>query len=102
MSHGGEVPSKFDLSKLRLVACAGEPLNRVIDLDQYDNVQEGLILVFRLHADGLGVIDGGRGRHGHARQRELAGADGAAGPAPHDGRWEDWARIAIGGLAALR
>jgi len=27
MSHGGEVPSKFDLSKLRLVACAGEPLN---------------------------------------------------------------------------
>jgi len=27
MSHGGEVPSKFDLSRLRLVACAGEPLN---------------------------------------------------------------------------
>jgi len=27
MSHGGEVPAKFDLSKLRMVACAGEPLN---------------------------------------------------------------------------
>jgi acetyl-CoA synthetase len=27
MSHGGEVPAKFDLSRLRLVACAGEPLN---------------------------------------------------------------------------
>jgi len=27
MSHGGEVPSKYDLSKLRLIACAGEPLN---------------------------------------------------------------------------
>jgi acetyl-CoA synthetase len=27
MSHGGEAPSKFDLSKLRLMACAGEPLN---------------------------------------------------------------------------
>ena len=27
MSHGGEVPSKFDLSRLRLIACAGEPLN---------------------------------------------------------------------------
>jgi acetyl-CoA synthetase len=27
MSHGGEVPSKYDLSRLRLVACAGEPLN---------------------------------------------------------------------------
>ena len=27
MSHGGEVPSKYDLSRLRLIACAGEPLN---------------------------------------------------------------------------
>jgi acetyl-CoA synthetase len=27
MSHGGEVPSRYDLSRLRLVACAGEPLN---------------------------------------------------------------------------
>ena len=27
MSHGGDAPSKFDLSKLRLMACAGEPLN---------------------------------------------------------------------------
>jgi len=27
MSHGEEVPKKFDLSKLRLLACAGEPLN---------------------------------------------------------------------------
>ena len=27
MSHGGEAPSKFDLTKLRLMACAGEPLN---------------------------------------------------------------------------
>jgi len=27
MSHGGEAPAKFDLSRLRLVACAGEPLN---------------------------------------------------------------------------
>jgi len=27
MSHGGEIPSKYDLRKLRLIACAGEPLN---------------------------------------------------------------------------
>jgi len=27
MSHGGEVPARYDLSKLRLIACAGEPLN---------------------------------------------------------------------------
>ena len=27
MSHGGEAPGKFDLSRLRLIACAGEPLN---------------------------------------------------------------------------
>ena len=27
MSHGGEAPSKYDLSRLRLIACAGEPLN---------------------------------------------------------------------------
>ncbi|MCC6650955.1 MAG: acetate--CoA ligase, partial [Candidatus Eisenbacteria bacterium] len=27
MSHGGDVPSKYDLSRLRLIACAGEPLN---------------------------------------------------------------------------
>jgi len=27
MSHGGEAPSRFDLSRLRLLACAGEPLN---------------------------------------------------------------------------
>jgi acetyl-CoA synthetase len=27
MSHGGEAPDSFDLSKLRLLACAGEPLN---------------------------------------------------------------------------
>jgi acetyl-CoA synthetase len=27
MSHGSEAPEKFDLSKLRLMACAGEPLN---------------------------------------------------------------------------
>jgi len=27
MSHGAEAPSKFDLSRLRLIACAGEPLN---------------------------------------------------------------------------
>ena len=27
MSHGGEVPQKYDLSRLRLIACAGEPLN---------------------------------------------------------------------------
>ncbi|HEX6850764.1 MAG TPA: acetate--CoA ligase [Candidatus Polarisedimenticolaceae bacterium] len=27
MSHGGDVPAKFDLSRLRLIACAGEPLN---------------------------------------------------------------------------
>ncbi|WP_233261356.1 acetate--CoA ligase [Vitiosangium sp. GDMCC 1.1324] len=27
MSHGGEAPARYDLKKLRLVACAGEPLN---------------------------------------------------------------------------
>lgn len=27
MSHGAEVPARFDLSRLRLLACAGEPLN---------------------------------------------------------------------------
>lgn len=27
MSHGGEAPGRYDLSRLRLVACAGEPLN---------------------------------------------------------------------------
>jgi acetyl-CoA synthetase len=27
MSHGADAPGKFDLSKLRLLACAGEPLN---------------------------------------------------------------------------
>jgi acetyl-CoA synthetase len=27
MSHGAELPAKYDLSRLRLVACAGEPLN---------------------------------------------------------------------------
>jgi acetyl-CoA synthetase len=27
MSHGPDAPNKFDLSRLRLVACAGEPLN---------------------------------------------------------------------------
>lgn len=27
MSHGEEAPAKFDLSRLRLLACAGEPLN---------------------------------------------------------------------------
>ncbi|HEU4564535.1 MAG TPA: acetate--CoA ligase [Gemmatimonadaceae bacterium] len=27
MSHGAEAPSKYDLSRLRLIACAGEPLN---------------------------------------------------------------------------
>lgn len=27
MSHGHEAPAKYDLSRLRLVACAGEPLN---------------------------------------------------------------------------
>ncbi|HJW33458.1 MAG TPA: acetate--CoA ligase [Holophagaceae bacterium] len=27
MSHGDEAPAKFDLSRLRLIACAGEPLN---------------------------------------------------------------------------
>jgi acetyl-CoA synthetase len=27
MSHGAEAPAKYDLSRLRLVACAGEPLN---------------------------------------------------------------------------
>ena len=27
MSHGAEAPAKFDLKRLRLVACAGEPLN---------------------------------------------------------------------------
>jgi acetyl-CoA synthetase len=27
MSHGPEAPSKYDLSRLRLIACAGEPLN---------------------------------------------------------------------------
>jgi len=27
MSHGSEAPAKFDLSRLRLIACAGEPLN---------------------------------------------------------------------------
>jgi acetyl-CoA synthetase len=27
MSHGGEAPAKYDLSRLRLIACAGEPLN---------------------------------------------------------------------------
>ncbi len=27
MSHGGEVPAKYDLTRLRLIACAGEPLN---------------------------------------------------------------------------
>jgi acetyl-CoA synthetase len=27
MSHGGEVPARYDLSRLRLLACAGEPLN---------------------------------------------------------------------------
>jgi acetyl-CoA synthetase len=27
MSHGGEAPGRFDLSRLRLLACAGEPLN---------------------------------------------------------------------------
>ncbi|ABC81817.1 acetate--CoA ligase [Anaeromyxobacter dehalogenans] len=27
MSHGGDAPAKYDLRKLRLIACAGEPLN---------------------------------------------------------------------------
>ncbi|HZZ83239.1 MAG TPA: acetate--CoA ligase [Anaeromyxobacteraceae bacterium] len=27
MSHGGEAPARYDLKKLRLVACVGEPLN---------------------------------------------------------------------------
>jgi acetyl-CoA synthetase len=27
MSHGGEAPARYDLSRLRLLACAGEPLN---------------------------------------------------------------------------
>ena len=27
MSHGAEVPAKYDLGRLRLIACAGEPLN---------------------------------------------------------------------------
>jgi len=27
MSHGAESPAKYDLSRLRLIACAGEPLN---------------------------------------------------------------------------
>ncbi|MBK6406098.1 MAG: AMP-binding protein [Holophagales bacterium] len=27
MSHGPEAPAKYDLSRLRLIACAGEPLN---------------------------------------------------------------------------
>jgi acetyl-CoA synthetase len=27
MSHGGEVPARYDLGRLRLLACAGEPLN---------------------------------------------------------------------------
>jgi len=27
MSHGAEAPAKYDLSRLRLIACAGEPLN---------------------------------------------------------------------------
>lgn len=27
MSHGGDAPARYDLSRLRLVACAGEPLN---------------------------------------------------------------------------
>jgi len=27
MSHGGEAPARFDLRRLRLIACAGEPLN---------------------------------------------------------------------------
>jgi len=27
MSHGDEVPKRYDLSRLRLIACAGEPLN---------------------------------------------------------------------------
>jgi acetyl-CoA synthetase len=27
MSHGGDAPARYDLQKLRLVACAGEPLN---------------------------------------------------------------------------
>ncbi|ABS25970.1 acetate--CoA ligase [Anaeromyxobacter sp. Fw109-5] len=27
MSHGGDAPSRYDLQKLRLIACAGEPLN---------------------------------------------------------------------------
>lgn len=32
----------------------------------------------------------------------LLGPDGVPAPAPHDGRWEDWAAIAIGGLSAMR
>ena len=27
MSHGPEAPARYDLSRLRLIACAGEPLN---------------------------------------------------------------------------
>ena len=27
MSHGGEIPARYDLRRLRLIACAGEPLN---------------------------------------------------------------------------
>ncbi len=27
MSHGSEVPARYDLTRLRLIACAGEPLN---------------------------------------------------------------------------
>ena len=27
MSHGGDIPAKYDLGRLRLLACAGEPLN---------------------------------------------------------------------------
>jgi acetyl-CoA synthetase len=27
MAHGGEIPARYDLRRLRLIACAGEPLN---------------------------------------------------------------------------
>lgn len=38
MSHGAALPAKYDLSRLRLIACAGEPLNPEAHLWSQENL----------------------------------------------------------------
>ena len=47
MSHGAEVPRRYDLSRLRLIACAGEPLNPEAHLWAQQNLvgqSDGLVV----------------------------------------------------------